>query len=442
MTPTVLSIFIVCGCMASFMLLVIGHGLRQRYRAKRARLLRKRPKEEVTAMNWKVSLLLALAMLLVAFSFVAPVVMTKMEPLDNEFDFSWTGQVGDTVGGLMNPFIALAGVIVTGLAFYMQYEANLQQRRIFREQQVEDRRRFEEEMMQGRTQFQQQLERDRERFDEETRLNREQLEDQLEAQEKESWLQQFEYKFYEMLRLHKDNVNEMEMPAKRSVKFADEETFEPYVLVKRNVFGQLKKEMEEILSVMEELNIEISGKNFEMVYNVFFWGVVDQHFPSHLKDDFTVLCRKLLKRREYQYIAYDPVSDISKLDIPAYRGHSGFLGHYYRHLYMMVKFVANQPEKRLKFKQKRIYLKVLRMQLSNNEQAMLFYNWLGGYGENWQDDQNSFFVDYKMIHNLWYKDLFDCELIKEKIEMLKRLPTRRKKGELFEIDEKKTDLQN
>lgn len=43
-------------------------------------------------------------------------------------DFTETGQIGDTIGGLMGPFIAMAGVFLTFVAFLMQVKANEIQR--------------------------------------------------------------------------------------------------------------------------------------------------------------------------------------------------------------------------------------------------------------------------------------------------------------------------
>lgn len=63
--------------------------------------------------------LILIALLLIVFSFFAPDYF-----ISHNCNYSDTGQIGDTIGGLMNPFIAIAGVIVTGLAFYMQYIAN------------------------------------------------------------------------------------------------------------------------------------------------------------------------------------------------------------------------------------------------------------------------------------------------------------------------------
>lgn len=43
-------------------------------------------------------------------------------------DFSGTGQIGDTIGGIMGPFVAIAAAGLTFIAFWVQYKANIQQR--------------------------------------------------------------------------------------------------------------------------------------------------------------------------------------------------------------------------------------------------------------------------------------------------------------------------
>ena len=43
-------------------------------------------------------------------------------------DFTSTGQIGDTIGGIMGPFIAIAAAGLTFIAFWVQYKANIQQR--------------------------------------------------------------------------------------------------------------------------------------------------------------------------------------------------------------------------------------------------------------------------------------------------------------------------
>lgn len=43
-------------------------------------------------------------------------------------DFSNTGQIGDTIGGIMGPFVAIVAAALTFLAFWVQFKANEQQR--------------------------------------------------------------------------------------------------------------------------------------------------------------------------------------------------------------------------------------------------------------------------------------------------------------------------
>lgn len=43
-------------------------------------------------------------------------------------DFSDSGEIGDTIGGIMGPFIAIVASLLTFLAFWVQFKANQQQR--------------------------------------------------------------------------------------------------------------------------------------------------------------------------------------------------------------------------------------------------------------------------------------------------------------------------
>lgn len=68
-------------------------------------------------------IILVVAGFLILFSFTAPYLLTK-SAFAPHLDFSKTGQIGDTVGGITSPFIGVAGVLLTFLAFYMQIQAN------------------------------------------------------------------------------------------------------------------------------------------------------------------------------------------------------------------------------------------------------------------------------------------------------------------------------
>lgn len=90
--------------------------------------------------------LLIMAGVLFVFAPFAPWLFTNPSAL-KYFDYRATGQIGDTIGGLMSPFINLSAVIVTGLAFYMQYRANKLQVDIFTDQIKQTEKQFKKEQL-------------------------------------------------------------------------------------------------------------------------------------------------------------------------------------------------------------------------------------------------------------------------------------------------------
>lgn len=75
--------------------------------------------------NWDKAtiILLIISFILILFSFFAPFIFTFGAKYSS-LDFTETGSIGDTLGGIMNPFIAIGGILLTFLAFYMQIKAN------------------------------------------------------------------------------------------------------------------------------------------------------------------------------------------------------------------------------------------------------------------------------------------------------------------------------
>ncbi len=91
--------------------------------------------------------ILVISILILIFSFFSPKIFTSPS---TEFanDFTGTGEIGDTIGGLVSPFIALTGVLLTFLAFYMQIKANQIQIKQFNKslQKEKERRIFNEKI--------------------------------------------------------------------------------------------------------------------------------------------------------------------------------------------------------------------------------------------------------------------------------------------------------
>ncbi|WP_343665367.1 putative phage abortive infection protein [Chryseobacterium mucoviscidosis] len=322
-----------------------------------------------------------IACIFILISFCTPFVLTRSSITD-DFNFTNTGQIGDTIGGLMSPFINLSAVIVTGLAFYMQYKANKLQVKIFRKQLEETQNQFKSEQ---------------------------------EKQDKNSRKQQFESQFYEMLRLHKENVNEIEIDAKQRIEKIEAPVtkddrpkvyyeYLDYKIAKRNAFVEMLKELEFLISKLELSDSpKLTLESYKNIYEIFFWGLagyesLEGKFPESSSRKFEDILYHI-QSTQYSKEIFTFNTGIP-FNIPAFAGHSNFLGHYYRHLFHTVKFVVSYDPEILTEDEKMNFLRLLRAQLSNHEQALLFYNWLSEYGGNWENDTNQFFTKYKMIHNL------------------------------------------
>jgi len=348
-----------------------------------------------------VKFLLYFALAFLAFSLIAPWLFTRDStkfPIQLAFNEK-SGVIGDTVGGLMNPFVAIAGVIVTGLAFYIQYQANKQ------------------------------------------------IQDQFK-------LQQMESQFYEMLKLHKENVNEMSIDGYQYDEKIDARTAcEKYQKVKqqknsdsydhsksdniketkitrgRKIFYLMLKEFHAAYSVVNKMIVEnasVLKHDKELIlnlsYHIFFAG--KEMYVKHTKDKekfyglTTDTHNKIINELEVLRICHkegvrylENYHKQQSLHIDfSYKPFSGHLirfAHFYRHMYAIANFIVNENNEILSYDDKRKYLKMFRAQLSNHEIALLYYNWLAGHGEAWEDKKpndkrlkNRFFTDYRMIHNL------------------------------------------
>jgi len=89
-----------------------------------------------------------------------------------------------------------------------------------------------------------------------------------------------------------------------------------------------------------------------------------------------------------------------KLTYVPFEGHLSRLGHYYRHLYQSIKYVDQQNINIDKYE----YVKTIRAQLSNHEQALLLLNSLSPIGNNWW--KHNFMLEYRMVQNI-PREFFD-----------------------------------
>lgn len=362
-----------------------------------------------TESEWYIYPALTLAIIAIVAAFCAPYLYTDISGLK---DTKETGSMGDTIGGLMNPYIALAGVILTGLAFYMQYEANKQQRALFLIEQAD---------------------------------NKKELQNQIDRQEEERKLQQFESQFYEMVRLHRENVSEMKI---NGYDFIQNDIYMKQPMEKfetstegRKVFITMKTELEAILSAYVKLNT-LDPASFKACYHLFFSGIDKFHTNYPNMRPFEIVLRSA--RQAHQSPTLSEVYENSerkefvkgvvlKFNYKPFSGHASRLGHYFRHLYLTVKSVVFSDVLKTHGEKMR-YLKILRAQLSNHEQIMLFYNWLSSFGSGWENDKHHFFTEFNMIHNLWHDELHQDPFIKSQVDYLRNKAKSLGNDDIYEID--------
>ncbi|WP_406539577.1 putative phage abortive infection protein [Fibrobacter sp.] len=321
------------------------------------------------------------------FSFVAPNFFTGSW---YTWDSSSSANIGNTVNGLMSPFIAIAAAILTFMAFWVQYNAN---QRIVNENKK----------------------------------------------------QQIERQFYEMLKIHNDNVRAFGAKTRIPIGFSLSNPAQTQ-WIELMEYGQsyLQVVLIEFNYIFEMIKSNYSDKRdqwFIISYNIFFFGAEYTYNLGQINKELLEelqSCRNAIWRDSYDY------SKLTVLGDSVFRGHLAQFNSYYRHLFLIVKTVVHIDEKILDYQEKRQFLRILRAQLTSVEQVLLFYNWKSGCGGKWEESKNDgsenhFFTDYRMIHNI---NPDDCkafskeELLNEILSKNKEFKyegTSRKNDPLFEL---------
>ena len=287
-------------------------------------------------------------------------------------NFTETGQIGDTIGGTMTPFVAIAAALLTFLAFWVQYKANLTQTLQFKKQ------------------------------------------------AENVTIERFENKFYEAIRLHKENVNEIEISKPSSSNFIKgRKSFISMFFEFRFCYVQVKKFIED--SNKKEIGFDFENEKIiiDIAYHIFFMGIGDNSDALVIKSlsgvceqqfiiDLIGYLNTIKKKRkdaekpiEYKVKLNDnPNPLVYKANYIPFGGHISRLGHYFRHLYQTVKIISQQDEEIINTEMKQAYAKILRAQLSDFEQLLLFYNINSTLGNAWIKGNNNFIKEYRMIKNM------------------------------------------
>lgn len=207
----------------------------------------------------------------------------------------------------------------------------------------------------------------------------------LKDQRESSEIEKFTTKYFELLKFHRDNVQEVLMGEESGKK----------------VFVNLIREFREALSQVKDIaarhHLHHSPQQLiEIAYYILFIGVgpnssrmlkialknFNTPFVDNLEETLnqTVLKEEIKKKRQFKYLPFE--------------GHQSRLGHYYRHLYQTVKFVDAQNIDIDKYD----YVKTIRAQLTTHEQALLFLNSFSSMGKKWREEH--LLLKYKMVKNI------------------------------------------
>ena len=306
----------------------------------------------------RIAIFLIAVILIAYFIFVvaSPIIFTQQTPqwlidiFGKKIVFSPnSGNIGDTIG-IMNPFVGIFAAVITFVAFWVQYKAN-------------------------------------------------------DVLKKDTLKKDATDKFFEMLRMHNENVKELNF-----LCYLDEfaSVFKTYRLINK-------------------ISLDKINEAIKVSYKIFFWGINNGecdnaernilmslaiptytfadnlHQPKYDHLDFIRNNRNLFEVSKTTNVF------IGKNDL--YQGRKKTLVRYYRHLYLMVKFIAHN--KNLDYLEKRELLRILRAQMSGEEQLMLFFNWASGIGIQWEETKeqhestqkkknkyNHFFTEFRVIHNI------------------------------------------
>lgn len=211
--------------------------------------------------------------------------------------------------------------------------------------------------------------------------------------------QQFESKFFELLKLHRANVAEMEIEL--------DNMFEKGIFKGRKVFVRL---YDEFFSIYNSVSLERNNQqinNFQerimqdasFAYILLFYGIDDSSIER--------INNYISQNQQYKYLEIyfqfiHKLKQNNPLNPLFYTSRQDILSHYFRHLFQTIKFIDRQTF--LTDKEKYFYAKTLRAQLSNFELAIFFFNSLSPLGASWELKMKKYKVNlitkYKFIKNI------------------------------------------
>ena len=380
-----------------------------------------------------------LGRLMVYFLYATAIILVLPFILTNKWfhivDFSQSGQVGDTIGGVMGPFIALIAAFLTFMAFWIQYRANEKQNAIAKKQLDIAKRQM----------------------------------DMAVEQEQKYAIERFENTLNQMLDVYSRNsveVNVGGLYGKEAFEELAAELFFIYYMLDKKYRNLIMKQQfetkdENLQKVIRNTAVSLLDDKDKrklflttLAYELFFYGsnVVTLEKAYHKKDELLLAYELIEQLRKLYYHHHDNASYkslLKRLTLPKEnelsedqysaryqmaQGHNALLGHYYRQMLQIIKYISEAPPKLFDEKRKYEYAKLLRSQLCDAEQILLYYNSLSVMGRAWNerhgtDDDDiktwGYILRYRLIKNIPsnfpFFGIVPIEYYKEKTDKWKQM---------------------
>lgn len=253
----------------------------------------------------------------------------------------------------------------------------------------------------------------------------------LKSQNESQQLSSFENRYIQMITFHRDMTKDLRI--ENTTEFLNAKTDGSAACrMVRTMVDQARtivasfirdKEVKDLYKNEEEYNADCDlwGKDnlalrteINIAYLITFIGVSSINLPllkSILKrrysDDFsnTIIDRfqLILKGEQNDILKKDPVARAEDKikDEKKYAGVQDVLGNYFRLLYNTIGYLHEQ--KWIDREDRYTYAKMLRCQLTDNEEILLFYNSLSDFGTDWEyngDKDKSLITEYQLIKNI------------------------------------------
>jgi len=267
------------------------------------------------------------------------------------FDYTNTGQIGDTIGGISSPFIGVAAAVLTFLAFYMQFKAN--------------------EMLSNQ-------------------FNLQKIDDEINKHESNiNFLIKQNRSIIESM-----SVNES-IRGTRCFESMCVELRLIYVIVSGFYKGELKDD--DIANIAYLILFNGVGHASDELNDPLL-----KHYPNHKE---LLNCFRLISRSEYGWLGHEqltPKEQIETLLIELhhdpFEGNWTRLGHYFRNLFHILKYTECVSNKLLSPENKYELIKSLRSQITSDEQIIIYFNAISSYGTPMK--KAKFIETYQLIKNI------------------------------------------